>query len=474
MKISFYPPRNRWRVSYEVNGKQHRKFFATKTDAETFCANRREDVRQFGVPWATLTPLQRADIQVQVDRLKRAGWTLRAAVDFTLEHGKSPPALPLQSLAAQCLRAKEAKGCRPRSLRKFRTTIDRFLIGRRDLPVSEIASADVHEFITCNGWRPATARNVLIDLRTLFAWGVRNRLCRDNPALAVELPRPEDAPPGILTPAQSAALILRCQEAEPTLLATITLCLFAGVRPDEARRLSWENIGPEFVNVEAHKAKTRRRRLVTITPHLRAWLDVARAADSELPVANYPNKFNRVRQLAGLFKEWPHDAMRHSFASYHLAKHRNENLTAQEMGNSPQMIYSHYRELVRPADAEAFFGIMPGDVAAPVVSVCVPQGNEVPQVKPGKAAPHVRRVTAEILGAIFQHGARTLTKPEAVAMLRDEYGFAPSTGFLALAHTGRFRAHLKERNGKLSWTPFPLADAAEPPLPPLPDVARAA
>lgn len=83
----------------------------------------------------------------------------------------------------------------------------------------------------------------------------------------------------------------------------------------------------------------------------------------------------------------------------------------------------------------------------------------------------MRRVAAEILGAIFQHGARTLTKPEAVAILSDEHGFAPSTGFLALAATGRFRAHLKECNGKLSWTPFPKAEAAEPPLPPWPDVA---
>jgi hypothetical protein len=73
MKTNYDPPRSRRRVSYQVNGKQPRKFFATKTAAETFCANRREEVRQFGVPWATLTPLQRADIQVQVDRLKRAG-----------------------------------------------------------------------------------------------------------------------------------------------------------------------------------------------------------------------------------------------------------------------------------------------------------------------------------------------------------------------------------------------------------------
>ncbi|HEY9171192.1 MAG TPA: hypothetical protein VI136_02805 [Verrucomicrobiae bacterium] len=94
MKTNYDSRRSRYRVSYKVNGKQHRRFFAKKTYAETFCADRRQDVRQFGVPWATLTPLQRAEIQVQVDRLKRAGWTLRAAVGFTHEHGKAPPALP--------------------------------------------------------------------------------------------------------------------------------------------------------------------------------------------------------------------------------------------------------------------------------------------------------------------------------------------------------------------------------------------
>jgi hypothetical protein len=178
--------------------------------------------------------------------------------------------------------------------------------------------------------------------------------------------------------------------------------------------------------------------------------------------------------------------MRHSFASYHLAKHRNENQTAQEMGNSPQMIYGHYRELVRPVDAEAFFAIVPAKCAASGASAsqgeAVPQGNasgantgdtlyHSAPAKPGKAASRARRVTAEILGAIFQHGAWCLTKQEAATALCDEYGFVSSTAYLALAGTGRFRAHLKECNGKLSWTPFPLAEAAEPPLPPLPDVA---
>ena len=33
---------------------------------------------------------------------------------------------------------------------------------------------------------------------------------------------------------------------------------------------------------------------------------------------------------------------------------------ALEAGNSPAMIFQHYRELVRPADAKRWFGLMPG------------------------------------------------------------------------------------------------------------------
>src|SRR5206468_12934925 len=105
--------------------------------------------------------------------------------------------------------------------------------------------------------------------------------------------------------------------------------------------------------------KTRQRRLIPISSQLRAWLDTARAVGGKLPSINYADKLKRVLQKAKLRQDWPQNALRHSFASYHFAKHKNENETASLMGNSAQMVFQHYRELVRPADAEAFFAIMP-------------------------------------------------------------------------------------------------------------------
>ena len=57
--------------------------------------------------------------------------------------------------------------------------------------------------------------------------------------------------------------------------------------------------------------------------------------------------------------KWKHNALRHSFISYRVAQVQNVAQVALEAGNSPQMIFQHYRELVRPDAAKAWFGLMP-------------------------------------------------------------------------------------------------------------------
>ena len=47
-----------------------------------------------------------------------------------------------------------------------------------------------------------------------------------------------------------------------------------------------------------------------------------------------------------------------------MAAVANTAQVALEAGNSPQMIFGHYRELVRAMDAEKWFGITPEAVEA--------------------------------------------------------------------------------------------------------------
>ena len=58
---------------------------------------------------------------------------------------------------------------------------------------------------------------------------------------------------------------------------------------------------------------------------------------------------------------WKHNALRHSFISYRIADVQDVAKVALEAGNSPQMIFKHYRELVTPKEAKAWFSITPED-----------------------------------------------------------------------------------------------------------------
>jgi hypothetical protein len=61
--------------------------------------------------------------------------------------------------------------------------------------------------------------------------------------------------------------------------------------------------------------------------------------------------------------KWKHNALRHSFISCRVAKNKNVNEVAMEAGNSPDMIFKHYRELVTEPEADHWFGVAPETVA---------------------------------------------------------------------------------------------------------------
>ena len=69
-----------------------------------------------------------------------------------------------------------------------------------------------------------------------------------------------------------------------------------------------------------------------------------------------------------------------------LGKTKDENLTASEMGNSPEVIIKHYRALVRDADVTRYWHLAPGNVQlarldhadAPSI-ICRPFSNACPR-----------------------------------------------------------------------------------------------
>lgn len=53
------------------------------------------------------------------------------------------------------------------------------------------------------------------------------------------------------------------------------------------------------------------------------------------------------------------NGLRHAFVTYHFAMYSNENLTAAEAGNSPQIIHQHYKGLATRKEAVQWFAVKP-------------------------------------------------------------------------------------------------------------------
>lgn len=87
--------------------------------------------------------------------------------------------------------------------------------------------------------------------------------------------------------------------------------------------------------------------------------------------------FDKAKEAAGFDGKkhpWPNNALRHSYASYHLAHFRNAAKLSLEMGHTDQrLIFAHYRELVKPQAAAVYWSIMP---QAPANVITMPKGRK--------------------------------------------------------------------------------------------------
>jgi len=154
---------------------------------------------------------------------------------------------------------------------------------------------------------------------------------------------------------------------KPQYAACLALCLLAGLRPDETvrvsgRGLTWSNIDLDrgIVTIDAQTTKTRLRRVVHLEASAVAWLRAAKDAGSRLPLAAITRR-RAVRYWRGVLNldSWPQDTLRHTAASFLLAKHGDIGRVATELGNSPRILRQHYLELVSEEESAKFWNLMP-------------------------------------------------------------------------------------------------------------------
>jgi integrase len=259
----------------------------------------------------------------------------------------------------QALKTKEGHSRRYLDDLHYRLAIFSKSFGSR--VAADIATEDLSAWLAGLNAAPVTVLNYRRILSVLFSYAMRLKACADNPVDGAFKPSKADTVVGILTVAQAAAL-LKAAHDRPEILPAIAIGLFAGVRDAELRRLDWSEIGFEsgFITITPSKAKKKARRLIELRPALRAWLEPLRQISGPVwPAGERGRILHEAARSAAGITPWPHNALRHSFGSYGLAECQNAAALALEMGNSATVLMEHYREIVLPREAKAYWSLTP-------------------------------------------------------------------------------------------------------------------
>jgi integrase len=295
--------------------------------------------------------------------LKPYNASIRDAVRFYIAHHETATtACTVEAAVDEYLKLQRLKG---RSLRHIADLKYRLGVFKETFSGRLIGSFSVRElenWLHDLGQSPKSLNNFHVAVSALLSFCVKRSYAAGNPFGAIEKVRVVAKAPGILSP-QECEKLLNAAGAE--ILPLVAIQAFCGVRSAETLRLSWSDVDlPRgFVQIGAEQAKGARRRLVEMSDNLKGWLlPYARRTGGQLwprTEVEYYRALRTARAAAGI-GQWPSNALRHSYASYHLALHQNAAALALQMGHTSQaMIFSNYREVVTREAAERYWSIRP-------------------------------------------------------------------------------------------------------------------
>jgi len=374
-KVKVGNGRTLWCVTWPKIGKgRNRQFFKHKTEAETVLAQKKIEQENYGTAGLSFDEKKRGEYLKCAEKLQPFGKTISDAVNFYLPHLEaSNRTCAAAELVDELLKVKEADGASERYLSDLRSRLTQFSESFDGKPVAEITALQIDQWLrslsdkeTGKRLSPVTRNNFRRVLIVAFNFASGRGYCVGNPAEQSAKAKEIASPVGILTPDQTARLL---ENAAPELLPYIAIGAFAGLRRAELERLDWKEVDLQsgLIEVTASKAKSARRRFVKIQPNLVKWLQPHVQLSGNLTPPKYREVLDAARAAAGI-QEWPQNALRHSFASYHLARFNDAALLALELGHTnSNLVFQHYRQLVKPKQAERYWKITPAPAGKKVV-----------------------------------------------------------------------------------------------------------
>ncbi len=364
-------PNSRWCVDGEktLDGKRKRTFFPTKKQAEAYAQQTRVRLDNEGLEGKGLTADDRRMAAICIAKLAPTGRTLLDATNHFLDYlERVERTCTVEALADECIAAKRKGSYSARYMKDIVKVGGELTATFGSRFVSEILPRELDDWLCELDCGQVTRNWYRRMMGIFFSYAFKRGYCTVNPVERVERVKEPAKDIEILTPEQAETLL---KAAAPEVVPFIAVSLFAGLRREEVRRLDWASVhlnrSTPVIEVKASNAKTKSRRVVPIQPNLAAWLKPHAKKSGPVAPDDLRNLFDDARRKAGFVKPKKEGGaltefknhLRHSYGSYRLPMINNDHQLAMEMGNSPAIIYRHYRELVHIEDAQRFWNIYP-------------------------------------------------------------------------------------------------------------------
>ncbi|MBA2271655.1 MAG: hypothetical protein H0W20_13840 [Chthoniobacterales bacterium] len=353
-------PRLKFVVRAKINGRWQRRFFESEAAATAYADARERELFEGGIQAVAFPEPLRAMALQESQRLQPFGKSISDAVDFYLAHlDATSRSAAVPKVVAELLHNRRCANASDRYVYEMALKLRRFAEAFPQAVIAAITTRQIDEWLERLALAAGSRNTFRRDLHTLFAFAVTRQYAVSNPvSTAVRAKDTIHDTIGILTVEQLQNLL---RHASPATLPYWTIGAFSGLRRAEIERLDWAQIDLDshLIEVKACHSKTRSRRLVGVQPNLAAWLAPHRRGNGAVCPAALRQLLDDDRARAGLKDLWPRNALRHSFGSYYVAAFPDVAALALQMGNSPAIVFRHYRQVVRPDAAKAYWSILP-------------------------------------------------------------------------------------------------------------------
>jgi integrase len=368
-----------------------RKQFKDRNQAKDWASHEFLGFRKQGEEYFNATDEEKRQIAHCLPTLREHGISITEATEFAIQRlrpkGGERSLNEVVSELTESKRVRFERGdLRERSYRDFRHRARRFTEVFDEMPVKEVTSSQIKEWLLGLELSPRTTQNYLAVLSEILKFATQRKYLFESPVDEfTDVDRKELCgnarfkEPSILTVEDSERLLIAaCEHPELELLGAVVLGLFCGIRTEELKRLDWSNVKDHednpIVTITSDIAKKRRIRNVDIPENANFWLSLCPkrkgSVARNLHSNDYQKRFRRLLRVAGFGyvdenaawrSNWDANAMRHSFGTYHYALHGNPLETARLLGHkaSDQVLFDHYRALASREDGERFFATHP-------------------------------------------------------------------------------------------------------------------